>query len=211
MPLPIAHSAAGLASYILFRDTKARAPKHSTSIGLAITAIVVANFPDLDFLPGLLIGKPGEFHHGPSHSLPAALLYGALIFLVVQRFFVEVSKKTLFLVCLVASLSHPIFDFLSADTSYPYGVPLFWPFHDAYYISPVEVFADVTRMQTSNRIFLTTMFNSHNLMNVVRETLFSVSLLAAVFSIHDAPSRVKLIMVSLTFLLLFFLGRILLI
>jgi hypothetical protein len=34
---------------------------------------------------------------------------------------------------------------LSIDTSRPYGVPLFCPIDEAYYISPISVFSDVER------------------------------------------------------------------
>jgi len=210
MPLPIAHSAAGLASYVLFRGNKTRALQLSTQIRLVAVAVVAANLPDLDFVPGLLIGKPSAFHHGVSHSLLAASLFGIGVFLVAQRFLESVSKGTLLLVCLVASLSHPVFDYLSVDTSYPYGVPLFWPFDNAYHISPLKVFDDVTRSQTSNQVFLSTVLNFHNLMNVVREMLFFVGLVMAALAIDNASSRRRLIYLSITFLLLFCVGRLLL-
>ena len=35
---------------------------------------ISANLPDVDFLPGLLIGNPRALHRGPSHSLMAALI-----------------------------------------------------------------------------------------------------------------------------------------
>jgi hypothetical protein len=58
MPLPIAHSAAGLAGYLAFekRDLKSH-PKQELLLGLCL---FLANLPDLDFIPGLLIGEPGK-------------------------------------------------------------------------------------------------------------------------------------------------------
>ena len=36
--------------------------------------------PDFDFLPGILIGEPGAFHHGASHSLTSAVIFGVVVF-----------------------------------------------------------------------------------------------------------------------------------
>ena len=78
MPLPIAHSAAGLAGYLAFRK---RTPTISAKQELFLlgSCLFLANLPDLDFIPGFLCGDPGRFHHGLSHSLAVGLI-GALIF-----------------------------------------------------------------------------------------------------------------------------------
>ena len=154
MPLPIAHSAAGLAGYIALKKTNSDNPPKQELFLLGL-CLFLANLPDFDFIPGFLCGEPGRFHHGPSHSLVVALL-GALIF---YRFaghrLKGISKRRVLGCCLFSLLSHPILDYFSADTSKPFGVPLFWPFDTGYYMSPVSLFRDVQRNQDALGTFFT--------------------------------------------------------
>ena len=127
MLLPIAHSAAGLAGYLAFKKANPdSSPKQEIFVlGLCL---FLANLPDLDFIPGFLCGDPGRFHHGPSHSFVVGLV-GVLIFYRFACYWLTgISKKRIFGCCLVSLLSHPVLDYFSADTSKPFGVPLFWPF-----------------------------------------------------------------------------------
>ena len=74
MPLPIGHALAGIAFF-------------QTRPGLffknkwldAVFFVFLANLPDADFLPGLLLGFPNLYHHGIFHSLGAALAVSAAI------------------------------------------------------------------------------------------------------------------------------------
>src|SRR5687767_7177296 len=135
MPLPLAHSAVGLAAYLAFRKNILTHVSRKRRWALAALVVVAANLPDLDFLPGLLVGQPNRFHHGPSHSLAAAAIAAGLLYALSMRFFGAVPRVRLFTVLLVASLSHSLLDYCSADTSQPYGVPLFWPISSEYHIS----------------------------------------------------------------------------
>ena len=47
-------------------------------------------------------------------------------------------------------------------------------------MSPVPVFADVTRSQDSNSAFLVTILNWQNLINVLAKTLFTVGMIAGI-------------------------------
>jgi hypothetical protein len=84
--------------------------------------------PDLDFLPGILIGKMGAFHHGISHSLAFAILFGVLVFLFVRRVDKAVAVRTSMLAA-VAYASHVGLDFIGVNEG-TRGVPIFWPLTD---------------------------------------------------------------------------------
>lgn len=77
MPSPVAHSLAGLAvAHFAFRRFPSREPRGRVIwIGAFVFA---ANAADMDFLPGFLIGNPNLFHHGPTHALIAAVVFGLL-------------------------------------------------------------------------------------------------------------------------------------
>jgi len=197
MPLPIAHSAAGLAGYFAFKKRSSDSPPIQELFLLGL-CLFLANLPDLDFIPGFLCGEIGRFHHGPSHSLVVGLV-GALIFYQFACYWLTgISKKRIFGCCLVSLLSHPILDYFSADTSDPFGVPLFWPFNAEYYMSPVSLFRDVQRNQDTLGTFFSTIINTNNAWGIVVESLFSGTILFAILAIKN---RSKLVL-SLSFFLL---------
>lgn len=87
---------------------------------------VVANLPDLDLLVGLLVDRPLDFHHGPTHSLAAALAFGAiaglLATLLKRRFW------SFFWLSAAVYASHVLLDAVAPERSGPHsGVALFWP------------------------------------------------------------------------------------
>jgi len=103
MPLPIAHSAAGLAGYFAFKKRSSDSPPIQELFLLGL-CLFLANLPDLDFIPGFLCGEIGRFHHGPSHSLVVGLV-GALIFYQFACYWLTgISKKRIFGCCLVSLL-----------------------------------------------------------------------------------------------------------
>ncbi len=107
MPLPIAHSAAGLAGYLAFRKRTPTIPAKQ-ELFLLGSCLFLANLPDLDFVPGFLCCEPGRFHHGPSHSLVVGLI-GALIFYRIAGHRLKgISKKRFFGCCLVSLLLKPL-------------------------------------------------------------------------------------------------------
>ena len=197
MPLPIAHSAMGLAGYLAFKKANSDSPPKQEIVLLGL-CLFLANFPDLDFIPGFLCDDPGRFHHGPSHSLVVGLI-GALIFYRFACYWLTViSKKRLFGCCLVSFLSHPILDYFSADTSKPFGVPLLWPFDTEYYISLFALFRHVRRNQDTLGTFFSTIINTNNAWGIVVESLFSGTILFAIFAFKMRSKRV----LSLSFFLL---------
>src|SRR5688500_4075005 len=69
MATPVGHSLAGYAVYRSCAARESLRPMHAL-----LLCIVMANLPDVDFLPGILAGRPALYHQGITHSLAAALL-----------------------------------------------------------------------------------------------------------------------------------------
>jgi membrane-bound metal-dependent hydrolase YbcI (DUF457 family) len=65
-------------------------------------------------------------------------------------------------------LSHILLDILARDTTAPFGVQLFWPFSNAFLISPVLVFSDIWRGS------LALLFGLHNWLAMGREIVVLV-------------------------------------
>lgn len=84
-------------------------------------AILAANAPDLDFLPGFLLDEPFRFHRGPTHSLLAACTFGGIVYLVARK----ITPRPGAIAAWGASLyaSHLVLDLPS--------IPLLWPFSSA--------------------------------------------------------------------------------
>ena len=74
MATPIGHGLLGVVVYLL--GTQRGGPARWISL-LSLT-LFAAVAPDLDFLPGLFVGKPALFHQGISHSLIFAIFAAAL-------------------------------------------------------------------------------------------------------------------------------------
>ena len=115
--------------------------------------IFLCNLPDIDFLPGFLIGEPNRFHHGISHTLGAALLAAlvlGIVFHLWKEKFWSVTCVTFF-----AYYVHVLMDYFTEDFRLPYGVMLFWPLDSNYYISKILVFKKVFRSDLSSTFFST--------------------------------------------------------
>jgi inner membrane protein len=132
MATPLGHVLAGYAIYGF-----ARAPKAGEHPGLAVLGVIMAAAPDLDLIPGLLVGQPALYHGGISHSLGFALLISlgvAGISKMRGKVFLPV-----FVVGLLAYSSHLLLDWLGPDGRPPFGIPVFWPISNETFISPVPV------------------------------------------------------------------------
>jgi membrane-bound metal-dependent hydrolase YbcI (DUF457 family) len=134
MASPIGHALAGQIAYRAgSAATKARART------LAWLCVFAAVSPDLDFIPGLWGGHPALYHQGASHSLIAAAGFSLLLAIVYVR-----GRGGLFAAwapLFLAYASHLGLDLLGPDRRPPYGIPLFWPFSQATYLSPLTIFA----------------------------------------------------------------------
>src|SRR5262245_58069994 len=74
MSSPFGHSTMG---YIIYRATPR--PGGLPRCRLVVLYLFAANAPDLDFLPGFLVGDPNLYHHGVSHSIGFASLFALVM------------------------------------------------------------------------------------------------------------------------------------
>jgi membrane-bound metal-dependent hydrolase YbcI (DUF457 family) len=133
MPTPIAHSLAGIAIHY-FRSAGER--RHDWR--LLLWFVAVANLPDIDFLPGILIGRPRAYHWGPTHSVFAAFVVGGAIgFFLARRSGRYASTITLMI---AAYLSHVLMDLMLGDGSQLVGLQALWPFSRNTYLLTWAVF-----------------------------------------------------------------------
>lgn len=119
MPLPLGHTAIGLATYELGANDDSALSR----VKLFIFLTVLANLPDVDIIAGLLIKWNGNaFHRGPTHSLVFALIMG-FIASGAWKIWPQIPKIS-FNVCFLIIFSHVLADFFI--TTAP--ISLFWPF-----------------------------------------------------------------------------------
>ena len=78
MPTPIGHLLAGAAIGTLMSQGS-NLPR---TLLIGCLAAVAADF---DFIPGILIGNPGRFHHAQSHSVTFAVLAGVVAALIARK------------------------------------------------------------------------------------------------------------------------------
>lgn len=137
MALPIAHAAAG---YLIHRVDRRRSSFDGWQRALAFMAI--ANLPDADFLVGFVLGQPGTFHRGVSHTLLAALVFGVLAGAALAR---RTRERWWAAGAMLAAVyaSHLLLDALTIDERGPAGAQFFWPLSDAYFIFPHTVFREI--------------------------------------------------------------------
>ena len=160
MPSPVGH--------VLFAFAISGVPKSREVFTRwwPVLALFAAIAPDLDFLPGMLIGDPNRFHHGPTHSITAAGVFTIVLALI----FRSLSKVQVFFIFAIY-LGHVLVDTLAADLGAPYGVPLLWPFDDQYYIAPVTLFSNFSHGAQGQGIagVIRDIFSMHNLWTVAIE------------------------------------------
>lgn len=164
MPTPIGHS---LLSTVIYSGVNRNKLKLNGFDYLV--CLFIGIFPDLDFLPGLILGTPSRFHHGMTHSL----FFGIIIGTSAGLFIGWLKKKNgphYGILLIAVYFSHLLADFLGVDTKFPFGEQLFWPFWQGYVLSPVPIFLDVYR-SSSQSDFFTSLFNFHNLQAVFVELL----------------------------------------
>jgi membrane-bound metal-dependent hydrolase YbcI (DUF457 family) len=170
MATPLGHALAGYAIYSF-----ARGAQRHDDLRLMIACVFMAIAPDLDLLPGLLMGTPAQYHQGITHTLGLALplSFGvAAISGIRGRSFLMV-----FSCCVLAYLSHLVLDLLNPDTRPPYGIQLFWPISGEYFISPVPILLGVrhaTSPATSIQAWVQRMLHVHNLAAIAWEALLIV-------------------------------------
>lgn len=138
----------------------------------ALAALAVAGaVADLDLLAGV--------HSGPTHGLGFAAIAGAIGWIVWRtppR--ARAGGARLGVAVAAAYASHTLLDWLSTDTSAPFGIMALWPFSSEYYISSLQIFLPVSRRYWLAEAWLL------NLRAVIRELLLLGPLLWMVWWIR---------------------------
>lgn len=132
MATPIGHALAGYAVSGFDRETRGR-----EQLYLSLACIFAAIAPDLDVLPGLLVGRPVLFHGDVAHSLGLGLVVSLIIAGVFYGRGHSFAK--VFALCGISYASHLFLDMLGPDNRAPYGIPALWPLSTARFLSPVPV------------------------------------------------------------------------
>lgn len=166
MPSPVLHSAAAV---VLVRYLPDAASGRLRRFVLLASLIVAANAPDLDFVPGLLVGDVLRFHHGASHSLLGAALV-ALASGVLARSLGYGSPMRLGLLLGLALSTHLLLDMLSSFSDERHGVALAWPWLTERVASPIPIFIGI-RLDTTASNPLRGLLQLHNLLAVLWEVL----------------------------------------
>ena len=172
MPLPVAHSLMGCT---IGESTRYRLSRNFwTNV---LLCAVLANLPDIDFLPGFFSGNPNMYHHHQLHSLGFAallgMLGGAMLWLRHRRFW------PYFWLVFAAVGSHLVLDLLTQDFSDPHGMMLFWPLSSGFYDLPWKVFLAVNKSDHSVD-FIASVFHQSNLRVVAVELAIMLPLAATV-------------------------------
>lgn len=174
MATPLGHYLVGLSiTQGLARDSAER----KRGLWLAVFACL----PDLDFIPGFLVGRPGQFHHGVTHSFAAAAIFSIFTWLFFRWRARGISLNLSILVFLLYT-SHVVLDFVTLDDSVPYGVPLFWPWSHDSYLSSWLLLPNVHHTRAP-------LFGPHNLVLMVREGVIFLPLIGLVRALkHSEPA-----------------------
>jgi membrane-bound metal-dependent hydrolase YbcI (DUF457 family) len=160
MALCFAHTAAGYLAYEVARPADRHRPR------LLLAAVGLANAPDVDFLPGMLVGQPGAYHRGVTHTL-AALALAALVAVVVARRWAP-SRSRPFRTPWTAGAwvaavwaSHLLLDLVTTDVVAPHGGRFLWPLSSAYYIAPVTLLPEIVIDGSGRGAFFRSLVDAH--------------------------------------------------
>jgi len=166
---PIGHRLFGL-SIVRTAGSQSTAPTSRRYLFAAVA-------PDFDLFPGLLIGVANHFHQGVSHSLAAAVAFGAVSTLAARWLGAKPLRVGITGVVLFSS---PLsLDLFVEDKRTPFGVPLFWPVHDGYRMSPVTFLGCVKHGIPGDTIaaFVQSVLSWHNVEAAAIKILIFVPLL----------------------------------
>ena len=149
--------------------------------------LFAANTPDLDFIPGFLIGDANRYHHGISHSIGFALVFASAfsLFLILLKRAGTRPRcyRRNFAISFCLYFSHIVLDYLSIDSGLPYGEPLFWPLSNKYYIAPFAFLPEIRRASASSE-FIPSLFSLHNLWAASVEFLLLFPFILAVMALQ---------------------------
>ena len=164
MPSTIGHAIAGAAiAWVSDPGVRVRCQTPVSDTGarhrlvtMTLACATIAGAPDADLAFGV--------HRTFTHSLTATALVAIIAAAVAARLRAPVLGVAL--TCAAAHVSHLFLDWLAADSFPPYGIQLFWPFSDRWYISGLDLF-----LGTRHQRFFTAQAMMINARAVARELL----------------------------------------
>jgi inner membrane protein len=156
MALCFAHTAAGYLAYEAVRPAGPHRP------WLLAAGVALANAADLDFVPGILLGQPGLYHRGLTHTVGALVLVAAAVAMALR---LAGWRRGAWLGASLwagaAYASHLMLDYLTIDAVPPYGGRFLWPFSDAYYLAPVTLLPEIIIDPSGRMAFLRSLVARH--------------------------------------------------
>jgi len=166
VPSPVGHTIAGAAAGWLVAGTPRDAEWRQQGLREAALFGALGALPDIDLLFGA--------HSGPTHSIGAVLIVGAVAWLLAVR--TSAPRPThLTVACMLAYGSHVLLDWLARDTTPPIGIMALWPFSRGFYESDLHLF-----MAISRRYFQGWAFVRQNVLAVTTELAILTPLLGLV-------------------------------
>ena len=187
MPSPVGHSMIGLGVGILyawprgatFRSFPEWVKRHRLPLFLAI---LFANLPDIDYVPGILTGDLNAYHHQFTHTLGWIVLVAAGTWTIWKAYHPTVgAKEAVFILACLAG--HLVADWLTDDSSYPFGIMMWWPFSSAYTMAPQHIFPRPMKEDWGE------VFDWHNVWVVWMEFLITAPLVLVVLIVKRFSNK----------------------
>ena len=171
----------------LFKLT-ANAPTQ-TKLQSFLLVLLTTNAPDLDFIPGTLIGDFNRFHQQASHSLIFAMGFALATYLCFyrrpsQRLQIGLMAGTLY-------FSHLLLDMITYDGAEPVGLPLLWPFSTHLFHSPYTLFGGILHGQSGDGLIqaIEDMIQWHNLETIAIEMAVTLPCLLIAVAVANRRKR----------------------
>lgn len=190
MALCFAHAAAG---YLVYEAVRPAGPHRPA---LLVAAVGLACAPDLDFVPGIVLGRPGAFHRGVTHTVLAAALAGLVVSLGSWWAAAPWRAWAAGLFAAAAWTSHLLVDFLTVDAVPPYGGRFLWPVSDRFLLSPVTPLREIVIDPSGRTAFFASLLRPHTALAWASDLAVLVLAVAGVHALRAwrAPAPVAGVM-----------------
>jgi membrane-bound metal-dependent hydrolase YbcI (DUF457 family) len=186
MALCFSHTAAGILGYEAIRPAGPHRP------ALLAAAVLLANAPDLDFLPGLAVGRPGLFHRGVTHTLAAVAVVAAVVWLGAWiRGAGREARRQAGLWAGAVYASHLLLDFFTVDARPPHGGPFLWPFSDAFHLSPVTPLGEIVIDGSARGAFFRSLVRADTVGVWAAEVSILAVTVAAIYAARGVRARME--------------------
>jgi len=177
MALCLAHATAGYLAYEALRPTGPHRP------ALLAGAVLMANAPDLDFLPGILIGEPALYHRGVTHTVGALLVVSVTAW-AVARILRAPTAWWWSLAAAAAYGTHLLVDWMTVDAVPPEGIRMLWPLTGAWLHAPFSLFGEIIIDPSGRTAFLRSLVTPTALLVWGRELGIAIAAVATVHALR---------------------------